>query len=330
MEWIKELIQKEDGTNHDIESSHEVSYGATNAKKRRFSNSLTDSANDDRKRRLFNSASNENGCHSINSTNDENKCHSNNSANCATDENEWRHTIVKHNDSKDKHDIDSQDTVKENQCVPSLNRYKNELKINPLPLSDNDASEKQEISLVKVNNLSIHLFPNNVNYDGDNSQLPDDALNEYWRASNAGLVQENDFLQILDDHYDDDDDDNVGGGDKKRMHEISTKKKSFECFVCKEAFKQEANLRNHEKICRGQGPVEAGKRKCDLCGKVLMKSNFAKHRRRCEVHLGVVREEEESQQPPARVYRGKTKPCPRCGKEMASTNVARHLREACN
>ena len=117
---------------------------------------------------------------------------------------------------------------------------------------------------------------------------------------------------------------------KKRMHEISTKKKSFECFGCKEAFKQEANLRNHEKICRGQGPVEAGKRKCDLCGKVLMKSNFAKHRRRCEVHLGVVREEEESQQPPARVYRGKTKPCPRCGKEMASTNVARHLREACN
>ena len=117
---------------------------------------------------------------------------------------------------------------------------------------------------------------------------------------------------------------------KKRMHEVSTKKKCFECFGCKEAFKQEANLRNHEKICRGQGPVEAGKRKCDLCGKVLMKSNFAKHRRRCEVHLGVVREEEESQQPPARVYRGKTKPCPRCGKEMASTNVARHLREACN
>ena len=55
---------------------------------------------------------------------------------------------------------------------------------------------------------------------------------------------------------------------------------------------------HHEKVCRGQGPVEAGKRRCHLRGKVIGKKNFGAHRRRCQSRLGVVAEEEE-EQPPA-------------------------------
>ena len=116
---------------------------------------------------------------------------------------------------------------------------------------------------------------------------------------------------------------------RRRMHEVSAKKKGFECFGCKEQFKQEANLLNHEKVCRGMGPVEAGKKRCDLCEKVIGKKNFAAHRRRCESRLGIVAEEEEEELPPARVYKGKRKPYPECGQVMAATNISRHLREAC-
>ena len=38
----------------------------------------------------------------------------------------------------------------------------------------------------------------------------------------------------------------------KRMHEKSEKKRSFECEKCDKVFSQEANLKNHEKICEGQ------------------------------------------------------------------------------
>ena len=117
---------------------------------------------------------------------------------------------------------------------------------------------------------------------------------------------------------------------RKRMHEVSAQKKKFECWGCKEVFKQEANLLNHEKVCRGMGPVEEGKRRCDLCGKVYGKKNFAVHRRRCESRLGVAPVvEEEEEQPPARVYKGKRSSCPKCGKLMAFTNISRHLKEVC-
>ena len=117
---------------------------------------------------------------------------------------------------------------------------------------------------------------------------------------------------------------------KKRVHEVSEKKKKFVCFGCKEVFKQEANLVNHQKLCRGSAPVEEGKRKCDLCGKAVGKKSFAAHRKRCARKLGIVEEEEVVSPPAARVYKSKRKPCPGCGKEMAATNIQRHLREACD
>ena len=44
---------------------------------------------------------------------------------------------------------------------------------------------------------------------------------------------------------------------KKRMHEVSSLKKT--CEKWDESFKQEANLRNHEKVCTGVASVEKSK-----------------------------------------------------------------------
>ena len=50
------------------------------------------------------------------------------------------------------------------------------------------------------------------------------------------------------------------------------------------------------KVCRGLGPVEAGKRRCDLCPEVIGKKNLAAHRRRCERKLGVRVEEPDEEE----------------------------------
>ena len=114
---------------------------------------------------------------------------------------------------------------------------------------------------------------------------------------------------------------------RKRMHEISMLKKVFQCDRCKDEFNQEANLKNHKKLCTGAAGRAAHTRKCDLCGREIGKKSFARHRRGCadaneEERVVVV-------QPTARVYKGKRKNCPECGKNMAATNVRRHLNEAC-
>ena len=54
------------------------------------------------------------------------------------------------------------------------------------------------------------------------------------------------------------------------MHEVSEKKKKmFGCERCGREFAQEANLKNHRKVCLGEG--DGSVVKCDLCalGKVM-------------------------------------------------------------
>ena len=38
---------------------------------------------------------------------------------------------------------------------------------------------------------------------------------------------------------------------RRRMHEVSAKKKEFQCEECEEVFRQKANLLNHKK-CSGE------------------------------------------------------------------------------
>ena len=115
---------------------------------------------------------------------------------------------------------------------------------------------------------------------------------------------------------------------RRRIHEVSALKKMFSCGVCKGEFKQEANLLNHQKICKEGSQVVGDRRRCDLCSKEVGKKSFAAHRRKCVRDRGEG-EGQEAPAPRARVYKGERKPCPSCGKEMASTNIQRHLREAC-
>ena len=105
-------------------------------------------------------------------------------------------------------------------------------------------------------------------------------------------------------------------------------KKRFEFRVCQEVFGQEANLMNHQKLCKEGSAVEGGKRRCELCSRGVDRKSYAAHRRKCEREHGG--EEQPADSPPqARVYKANRKPCPGCGKVMASTNISRHLREAC-
>ena len=115
---------------------------------------------------------------------------------------------------------------------------------------------------------------------------------------------------------------------RRRMHEVSVLKKKFQCRVCGEDFKQEANLVNHRKICKEGSAAVGDRRRCDLCSKEVGKKSFAAHRRKCESNRGGEAGQQEPA-PRARVYKALRKPCPSCGKEMASTNIQRHLREAC-
>ena len=83
---------------------------------------------------------------------------------------------------------------------------------------------------------------------------------------------------------------------RKRIHEISDKKKWFKCEICLEVFAQQANLKNHKKLCKVGGGLVGEKRTCDICGKGYAKKSFAAHRRRCLAVRGVEEEEEGAQE----------------------------------
>ena len=78
---------------------------------------------------------------------------------------------------------------------------------------------------------------------------------------------------------------------RRRMHEISPKKKMFECGKgCGETFKQEANMWNHEKVCGGV-VTDKERRKC---GREFLKTYIARHGKKCMAAKrgeGEVREE---------------------------------------
>ena len=108
---------------------------------------------------------------------------------------------------------------------------------------------------------------------------------------------------------------------RRRMHEVSVRKKEFKCEECGEVFGQEANLKNHRKVCSGEVASGKEKRKC-ACGKEYSKSYYPRHKRICPAEVEAVA------QTRPRVYKGKRVTCS-CGVEMAATNLARHKCEAC-
>ena len=111
---------------------------------------------------------------------------------------------------------------------------------------------------------------------------------------------------------------------RRRMHEISEKRKVFECKACLEKFQQEANMLNHMKVCGGASASRSDRRFC-ACGREFAKSYIARHKKKCVRALAA---EEEGEKRLPRVYKSARKVCD-CGVEMAKTNFARHKREAC-
>jgi hypothetical protein len=103
---------------------------------------------------------------------------------------------------------------------------------------------------------------------------------------------------------------------KKRMHK--PKEFSFTCGKCGEVLYQEANKVNHEKWCVGTTAKDKSKKKCATCGIEVDKTNFARHRKKCE---GQGRGEGPST---ARVYKKGDAACPNCGIYLSKTNMARH------
>ena len=111
---------------------------------------------------------------------------------------------------------------------------------------------------------------------------------------------------------------------RRRMHEVSERKKIFNCEACGENFRQEANLLNHRKVCGGAEASSSDRRRC-ACGREFAKSYIARHKKKCVKALAA--EEQEVRRLP-RVYKSVRMVCD-CGAQIAKTNRARHEREAC-
>ena len=111
---------------------------------------------------------------------------------------------------------------------------------------------------------------------------------------------------------------------RRRLHEVSEKKKVFECEGCGEKFRQEANKLNHKKVCGGKAASSLERRMC-ACGREFAKSYLAKHKKKCTRALAA---EEEGEVRLPRIYKSERTVCI-CGREMAKTNLSRHQREAC-
>ena len=108
---------------------------------------------------------------------------------------------------------------------------------------------------------------------------------------------------------------------RKRMHEVSKEKVMFTCELCQETFSQEANLKNHLKICTGLRASDPTKRKCDKCLNEYAKKSFSKHYKRCQT-------QQPSERPTvaARVYVSENVSCNRCGRVVTKSNLSKHQR----
>lgn len=115
------------------------------------------------------------------------------------------------------------------------------------------------------------------------------------------------------------------GAHKTRKHNTSSLKRVFECDQCREKFSQEANLKNHKKVCSGMQASSENNRKCDLCGREVSKKNYARHRTACERGRGGQGELGRGEPTAPRVYKAQRYSC-ECGKFLATTNRARHAR----
>ena len=108
---------------------------------------------------------------------------------------------------------------------------------------------------------------------------------------------------------------------KRRMHEISKAKVIFKCADCDTEFRQEANLKNHQKSCSGVRASDPSMKKCNNCQREVRRENFSRHRRVCGGG---------QDQPPAaaaRVYVAKQYLCEGCNLYRSSTNRAKHQRK---
>ena len=106
---------------------------------------------------------------------------------------------------------------------------------------------------------------------------------------------------------------------RKRIHEVSKNKVMFKCVKCEEEFSQEANLKNHKKICTGLKASSTDFRKCDKCLREFKKAGFNRHYKNCNQGQGIQRE-----QVVATVYVSERGPCSLCGQMITLSNMSRH------
>ena len=110
----------------------------------------------------------------------------------------------------------------------------------------------------------------------------------------------------------------------RRMHERSALKVTFPCDKCDRIFKQEGNLRNHEKICTGERASSNDVKKCNKCKKEITNANFRRHVNKCNRDLPDILNLQQ-----ARVHKPARGRCDQCGRTLEKKNIARHKKSGC-
>ena len=117
---------------------------------------------------------------------------------------------------------------------------------------------------------------------------------------------------------------------QKRLHRTIETATTFRCHKCNSEFRQEATLKNHSKVCKGE-KIEGDRKECKICNNLVGRTNYARHVRRCrernnlqEERAATERRSEQTHALTARKYVSKRTVCTYCGANVTATNLARH------
>ena len=67
---------------------------------------------------------------------------------------------------------------------------------------------------------------------------------------------------------------------QKMLHRAIENATTFRCHKCNSEFRQEATLKNHSKVCKGEN-IEGDRKECKICNSLVGRTNYARHVRSC-------------------------------------------------